>query len=215
MIMSFGPDFDDLPEHLAIFPLDGVVLLPKGELPLNIFEVRYVSMIDDALRSTRMIGVVQPYGVDNSVFRTGCAGKITQFSETPDGRYLVTLTGVCRFHILKELPVSQGGFRMVRPSWGAFRDDMDPACLDLDRGMLIDLLGEYLDQHDISLDWSLLNTISDEHLMTTLAMVCPFSALEKQALLEAPCCISRANLFLSLLELSVKHGGGTSSCCPH
>ncbi|HNQ92853.1 MAG TPA: LON peptidase substrate-binding domain-containing protein [Alphaproteobacteria bacterium] len=213
MSISFAPDFDDLPEQLAIFPLDGVVLLPKGDLPLNIFESRYIAMIDDALKSSRMIGIVQPYGDIPSIFKTGCAGRITQFSETGDGRYLVTLTGICRFHILKELPLHENGFRTARIAWGAFRDDMSPACLDLDRAALIDLLGEYLDQHGISLDWSLLNTVSDEHLMTTLAMVCPFSASEKQALLEAPCCVSRANLFLSLLELSVRHGG--PSCSSH
>lgn len=216
------PEFDDLPDRLPIFPLGGVVLLPKGDLPLNLFERYHIAMIDAALKDTRMIGMVQPIegpsSNDGAIFRTGCAGRITGFSETDDGHYLVTLRGVCRFHILEELSPHQDGFRQVVPNWLPFRGDLSPpVCLDLDRSCLIELLGEYLNQQEINIEWDLLDNLADEHLMTALSMICPFSSSEKQALLEAPCCLSRANLFLSLLEMSVRHfnAGGTTSNSPH
>jgi len=222
MLMPFGPKFDDLPETLPIFPLGGVVLLPKGDLPLNLFERQHIAMVDGALKEKRMIGMVQPIegacSNGRAIFKTGCAGRITGFSETDDGHYLVTLRGVCRFHILEELAPHQDGFRQVVPNWLPFRNDLNPpVCLDLDRSSLVDLLGEYLAQQDITIEWSLLDNLADEHLMTALAMVCPFSSSEKQALLEAPCCSARANLFLSLLEMSVRHfnAGGVTSNSPH
>ncbi len=215
----FTPAFQDLPGEMAIFPLDGVVLLPKGDLPLNIFEPQYLSMIDDALKGSRMIGIIQPFGGQlgkngDAIFRTGCAGRITQFSETDDGRYSVTLRGVCRFNVLKELPHTASGYRMVKPSWNPFEHDMDTNhCVEIDRKNLCGLLRKYFELQGITLEWPLLHDIeNDEILMTMLAMICPFTSSEKQALLEAPCCNTRANLFMSLLEMSVQQA---CSGCSH
>lgn len=211
----FDPVFEDLPMEIPIFPLEGVVLLPRGDLPLNIFEPRYLALFHDALKSDRMIGIVQPFGTEaangHAVYKTGCVGRVTQFSETEDGCYRVTLRGICRFTILKELPPHHQGYRVVKPGWSSFERDMSPQhCQDLDRLQLCNLLRRYLDQHGISLDWPLLHDIDDDALlMTTLAMVCPFTISEKQALLEAPCCSTRAHLFMSLLEMSVN-----PSCSP-
>ena len=213
----FDPCFDDLPEEIPIFPLEGVVLLPKADLPLNIFEPRYLGMVGHALKNSRIIGIVQPIGMQaansDPVFRTGCAGRITQFSETEDGCYRVTLRGLCRFHIQKELPIDTQGYRRVKPSWLSFESDMSSqSCIDLDRSNLCSLLRRYLEQQEISLDWPLLHEIEDDAmLMTTLAMICPFSPSEKQALLEAPCCSTRANLFMSLLDMAVNDPCSRSS----
>lgn len=207
----FTPRFSDLPDLLPIFPLDGVLLLPRGQLPLNIFEPRYLAMVSDALKHQRMIGMVQPSGrtpTDKglAVFNTGCAGRITQFEETDDGRYLITLTGVCRFNIFEELDPARG-YRRVVPDWSLFESDMERVgCLDLDRSHLTNLLHDYFEMQQLSMDWSLLDAIPDEGLMTALAMICPLSAKEKQALLEAPCCRSRAQLFYNLLEMAVREG---------
>ncbi len=219
MLSPFAQRFEELPEILPIFPLDGVVLLLGGDLPLNIFEPRYLALFEDSLRSHRLIGMVQPVRADNeTVFRIGCAGRITRFEETPDGRYLVNLRGLCRFRILQELPVLDAGYRTVRPGWAAFENDLSPQdCLHLDRRYLCKLLRDYLSTQQIDLDWDLVDRVSDESLLTTLSMVCPFTASEKQALLEAPCCVSRSELFLSLLELALPHGRGGcgTSICPH
>ena len=219
MLNPFARRFEELPEILPIFPLGGVVLLPGGDLPLNIFEPRYLAMFEDSLRSQRLIGMVQPIRTeDDTVFRIGCAGRITRFEETPDGRYLVNLHGLCRFRILQELPLAENGYRIVRPGWAAFESDMSAqSCLQLDRRYLCKLLRDYLTEQNIDLDWDLVDRVSDESLLTTLAMVCPFTASEKQALLEAPCCVSRSELFLSLLELALPKGRGgcCTSSCPH
>lgn len=200
---AFTPSFENLPELLPIFPLEGVLLLPRGQLPLNIFEPRYLSMVNDALARDRMIGIIQPNG--SSVFKTGCAGRITQFEETEDGRYLITLTGVCRFSIVEELPQSRG-YRRVTADWSSFKSDLEKiGCLDLDRHHLTELLQDYFSLNGLSMDWSLLDAIADEGLLTALAMICPLSATEKQALLEAPCCRARASLFMSILEIAVHH----------
>ncbi len=215
----FDPSFSNLPEEMPIFPLDGVVLLPKGDLPLNIFEPQYLSMVDDALRGSRMIGIIQPFGGKiaangDAIFRTGCAGRITQFTETEDGRYIISLRGICRFHVLKEFPQNQRGYRLVKPSWVPFEHDMDSShCVEIDRKNLCGLLRRYFELQSITLDWPLLHEIEDDEvLMTMLAMICPFTASEKQALLEAPCCNTRANLFISLLEMSVQQD---CSDCSH
>lgn len=214
MLSPFAQRFDELPEILPIFPLDGVVLLPGGDLPLNIFEPRYLALFEDALRSHRLIGMVQPLRAgDDTVFRIGCAGRITQFQETPDGRYLINLHGLCRFRILQELPIAATGYRSIKAGWGAYANDLSPQqCLHLDRRYLCTLLRDYLSAQHIDLDWDLVERVTDESLLTTLAMVCPFTASEKQALLEAPCCVSRSELFVSLLELALPRGSG--GCCP-
>lgn len=203
---------EDLPGDIPIFPLNGVLLLPHGQLPLNIFEPRYKAMVDAALKGQRMIGIVQPRYIegetgpdDTELFRTGCAGKITSFEETVDGRYIVILSGICRFNIIKELSV-QEGYRRIVPDWMPYRKDMEHVeCLDMDRKRLHILLADYFERHDISCDWNAIDKAPDNKLITCLAMICPFGAPEKQALLEAGCCFERAKLFLAMLEMAV-HG---------
>lgn len=211
----FTPRFENLPATLPVFPLEGVLLLPHGQLPLNIFEPRYIAMVDAALSRDRLIGMIQPKGErdempGNDIFKTGCAGRITHFQETDDGRYLITLTGVCRFRVREELN-GNTGFRQVRPDWTGFQNDLQKVgCLNLNRARLTGLLHEYFAINHLSMDWDLIDVIADESLLTALAMICPLSASEKQALLEAPCCKSRADLFVDLLEIAVRQGG---HCC--
>lgn len=225
-------DYDDLPGTIPVFPLPEVLLLPRGQLPLNIFEKRYLSMVDHAMRTHRMIGMVQPdYHlqkpssqaddanahddkerlIDNTtpLHKIGCAGRITSYEETEDGRYLITLTGVCRFRIIKE--ISHPGvaskidiFRQAKAAWGGFEADLHPVgCLDLDKKKLMNMLKRYFDQEGLTCSWDTVENAPDEKLITCLAMICPFGAVEKQALLESRCCQERAYLFMSLLEMAL------------
>jgi hypothetical protein len=236
----FDPGYDQLPGELPIFPLSGVLLLPGGRLPLNIFEPRYLHMVRAALRQDRMIGMVQP-AVDDAdqtarfgafevedddeaaqlggemgagggqrfdqgsapVYRTGCAGRIVSFSETDDGRYLVTLKGLIRFRIAEELPVEHG-FRRVVPDFAPFaRDLQDPGRVQFDRDRLLDALNYYFTQQGIEADWDAIREAPNERLVTSLAMVCPFSSAEKQALLEAGDPGERAETMTAILEMAV------------
>jgi hypothetical protein len=202
MQAPFCPTYSDLPDDLPIFPLEGVLLLPRGQLPLNIFEPRYLSMIDTALATThRLIGMIQPR-TDGTLYDVGCAGRITTFDETADGRYLVSLSGIIRFRVVRELE-QKNGFRRVQPDWTQYERDMNAgATLDLDREKLLSLLENFFDQHGLSCDWSVVKDTPDDRLMTCLSMVCPFEAGEKQALLEAGCCGERARLFMTMLEIA-------------
>ena len=202
--------FEDLPGEIPIFPLNGVLLLPRGQLPLNIFEPRYVAMVDAAMSSNRLIGMVQTKD-DGSLYKTGCAGRITSYNETPDGRYEIVLTGVCRFRFEKELS-QESGFRRVQSDWTSFENDLHKMdCLDIDRGKLRKLLKNYFEKQGLTCSWDAVDQASDEKLMTTLAMICPFDGKEKQALLEAACCKERAKLFMTMLEME-----STGSCgCKH
>ena len=194
-----------LPAELPVFPLSGVLLLPRGQLPLNVFEKRYKAMVDDALRADRLIGIIQPRQNGETLFNTGCAGKIIGFSETEDGRYEITLKGISRFSVAGELPGIKGGYRRVITDWSAFLGDTDPAVnLDLDRDKLKALLKTYFDLQGMDCDWSAVDGATDDKLITCLSMVCPLNAGEKQALLEAACCKTRGDLFLTLLEMAVR-----------
>jgi hypothetical protein len=212
--MKHGPSlprFEDLPQTLPIFPLSGVLLLPRGKLPLNIFEPRYLSMTEDAIKSDRLIGMVQPMeegsaGDQPPVFPIGCAGRITQFAETEDGRYLITLTGLCRFRIERELPLFCG-YRRVVPDFSEFAGDFEPESTRLDRARLLSALKVYLKLQQLSADWESIEGAPDERLITSLAMICPFSCREKQALLETSCLAERARVLTALLEMAVLQGG--------
>jgi Lon protease-like protein len=211
----FLPRFEDLPQTLPIFPLSGVLLLPRGKLPLNIFEPRYLAMTEDALKSDRLIGMVQPVeegaaGDQPPVFPVGCAGRITQFAETEDGRYLVTLTGICRFRVERELPLFCG-YRRVAPDFSDFRADFEPERTRLDRARLLSALKVYLKLQQLSADWDSIEGAPDERLITSLAMICPFSCREKQALLESSCLAERARVLTALLEMAVLEGGGSAA----
>jgi Lon protease-like protein len=204
-----------LPREIPIFPLDGVLLLPRGQLPLNIFEPRYLAMAEDCFSARRLIGMVQPDGGaagrrGPSLYATGCAGRITSFEETPDGRYRITLTGVSRFRIRRELRPRRG-YRRVRPDWKPFAADLEtPGYLGIDRPALKNLLGGYFRLHEMSCDWGVIDGTSDDKLITCLSMICPFGPKEKQALLEAPTGQDRAALFMALLDMAIR---GTE-CAP-
>ena len=200
--------FDRLPAEIPIFPLPGVLLLPRGQLPLNIFEPRYVAMVDTALSSGhRLIGMVQPKE-NGELYRTGCAGRIQSYNETPDGRYEIVLLGVCRFRIEEEL-AQVSGYRRVHASWNSFENDIEPiGCLDLDRGKLKKLLKNYFHHQGLTCSWDAVDNAPDEKLITSLAMICPFDAKEKQALLEASCCRERGKLFMTLLEMESDNCSG-------
>jgi len=197
-----------LPAILPIFPLTGVLLLPRGRLPLNIFEPRYLAMIRDALAGERLIGMVQPSdpaasSANPPVYPTGCAGRITSFSETEDGRFLITLTGTSRFRIREELPLLDG-YRRVVPDWNEFPRDL--AGVDeppFDRERLMRGLKGYFEQHHISTDWDAMTSVPGEQLVTSIAMICPFDPSEKQALLEAPDLSERARLLTAIVEMAL------------
>lgn len=226
----FDPAFEQLPEVLPIFPLSGVLLLPGGRLPLNIFEPRYLAMFFDALAGARMIGMLQPtmpggFAGDGlpedsgppPVEGVGCAGRIVAFSETDDGRLLVTLAGLIRFETGKELPTHANGYRRVIPNYERYRDDLDgdDDTMELDRPRLMTALEGFFRARKLQGDWSGLKRAGDDNLVTSLAMVCPFAPSEKQALLEAPDGSARARLLIALLEMVAMGGGGPETPSRH
>jgi uncharacterized protein len=213
----FEPSFEQLPETLPIFPLSGVLLLPGGKLPLNIFEPRYLSMVFDALAGHRLIGMVQPAnpggfagdglptddGSQPKIHRIGCAGRITSFSETEDGRLLLALSGVCRFEVGRELDPAQGGYRRVSSLFAPYRADLDHAdeLVELDRERLMTALATFFRSRSLSTDWEAVKQAADRNLVTSLSMVLPFGPVEKQALLEAADTTARAKLLIGFLEM--------------
>ena len=213
MSAGFDPGFAALPERLPIFPLTGVLLLPRGKLPLNIFEKRYLAMTADALKAARLIGMVQPLeGAGDAgeppVYRTGCAGRMTSFSETEDGRYLITLSGVARFDIADELPRDLL-YRQIVPDWQPYRSDLGEDAEAIDRPRLLAALKPFLARQGVAADWAAVEATPDERLVTTIAMVAPFRPSEKQALLEARGLAERARLLTALIEMSM-HGAAES-----
>jgi uncharacterized protein len=200
-----------LPRILPVFPLPGVLLLPGGRLPLNIFEPRYLAMVRDALAGERMIGMVQPCAPAEDVgaaeiYGVGCAGRISTFSETPDGRNLITLTGVIRFAVAREVPAIDG-YRRVAADYDKFLGDLDDDTDDIDRQHLLTTLGAYFDATGIEGDWAAIKDVDDAPLVTSLAMICPFDGAEKQALLEAMTLRDRVAAMTTMMELAV-HGEG-------
>jgi len=199
---------DDLPTEFAIFPLPGALLLPGGKLPLNIFERRYLAMFEDCLSEGRVVGMIQPDELrpatpsGPALYRVGCVGRLSSFSETDDGRMLVTLTGLIRFTVKVELEM-QRGYRRVRADIARFHADLDEASPtgDLDRDGLIDALRAYFATRGFDANWEAIDEMPDEALVSTLAMVCPFDPAEKQALLEAPDTADRASTLLTLLRM--------------
>ena len=212
--------FAQLPQTLPIFPLSGVLLLPGGQLPLNIFEPRYLAMVDDALTSgSRMIGMMQPRSLGNTdVYSTGCAGRITSFSEAAEGRYLITLSGVCRFSLKNEIKTDKA-YRRIEPDWVPYRDDLAPHAdtIAVDRVRLNSLLKAYFRQQELSCDWDKVELTGDVDLLTALAMICPLKASEKQAILEAPTVERRTEIFLTMIEMAISHSSNADdeagSCC--
>jgi Lon protease-like protein len=196
-----------LPTELPLFPLTGAVLLPQARLPLNIFEPRYLSMVEDALGKGRLIGMIQPTTGEDSgtppLYSVGCAGRITSFSETDDGRFLIVLTGVCRFRVAAEQPTGKM-YRSVKPDWTPYLTDLgDNEVPAIDRHRLIDLLHIYFKKNAISVDWSVVENAPDDVLISTIIMICPLAPNEKQALLEAEEFLGRAKMLETLLEMAV------------
>lgn len=196
----------DLPETFPVFPLGGVVLFPRGILPLNIFEPRYLNMVDDALSGDRVIGMIQPMGGDRQhpdLAEVGTLGRIVHYTETDDGRYLISLEGICRFEVSEELPL-QRPYRTVRADWSAYADDLrspdtanDPDCDEI-----MEELRLYLDRNHLRADWDSVEGVSAEALVNALSTGCPFSAVEKQALLESGDLKARAECLIALFRMN-------------
>ena len=205
-------DIKDLPDTIPVFPLPGALLLPRARLPLHIFEPRYLAMLDDVLKtSTRLIGMVQPYdGPDKAgkLHSIGCAGRLTAFSETEDGRYMVTLSGISRFRIETEVD-GFTPYRRCRVDWSGFERDMGPVERDpgFDRDAFMTLLGRYFDDQGLKTDWDSLGEAEDELLINSLSMLCPFEPEDKQALLEAPSLSTRRETLVTLIEFALRSGG--------
>ena len=208
----------DLPGRIPVFPLSGALLLPAGQMPLNIFEPRYLSMVDHAMTTDRIIGMVQPRlnQSDRSAIpqmaEVGCAGRIVQFAETGDGRCLITLAGICRFRILEEADVSTP-YRQCNVSAAAYGDDFNPKKGEdaVDRQSLLQAFRHYLVANDLEADWNSVNEASNASLVTTLAMMAPAGPAEKQALLEASDHKSRAELLIAITEIALAGGSEPSS----
>lgn len=207
----------DLPPVIPVFPLPGALLLPRGRLPLNIFEPRYLAMVDHALRTSRVIGMIQPCsgGVKPDLFPVGCLGRLTSWSETGDGRFLITLTGMARFQVESELDAATP-YRQVQACYKTFPHDLEDEAgdsIEIDRVRLAASLRCYLKQHQIDADWSSIERAPAEVLINSLAMICPFDVAEKQGLLEAPTLCERARMLTALIEMAAAKGtiesGGT------
>ena len=202
----------DLPQVIPVFPLSGVLLLPRCQLPLNIFEPRYLNMVDDAMAGDRIIGMIQPtagLGPLPSVSPIGCAGRITSFNDTSEGRYLITLTGVARYRIITELP-TQAPYRQVRAAFEAWEGDLTapPAGEGgLDREGFLDALKAYLETRGLDIDWDTAETAPPEALVNSLAMALPFEPSEKQALLEADNLDARAEVLTALMRIGAAGDG--------
>ena len=197
----------DLPAELPVFPLSGALLFPRWSLPLNIFEPRYLNMIDDAMSGDRLIGMVQTTGGDRAkpdLARIGCAGRITEYSETDDGRYLIVLQGICRF-VLTEEPDRQLPYRSALADWSDFAQDLTTIPKDDpdQRDALVDALESYLSRNSMKADWNSIQDAELEPLVNALSAGCPFEVSEKQALLEAPTLTDRCKTLIALLEMDV------------
>jgi len=204
----------ELPPVIPIFPLTGVLLLPGGRLPLNIFEPRYLEMTRDAMASERLVGMIQPADPQSREFEpetyvTGCAGMVTEFEETADNRILITLTGVCRFDVTDELPHEGLLYRRVSADYGRYHSDLSQENAILpDRDRLISALKKFFEARGIDADWSAIDDLENEDLMTSFAMACPFGPSEKQALLECREAAERNDMFQALLEMAAHERDG-------
>jgi Lon protease-like protein len=222
----FDPEFDQLPMRIPIFPLPSALLLPGGQLPLNIFEPRYLAMVTHALATpTRLIGMVQPLdhhaggdianddiandnianddGADAAgLFETGCAGRLSFFQEIDDGRFVIALNGVCRFHRLRQ-ELDPNGFLVADVDWQPFANDLRVDVSALDRDPLIKVMKRYFDMKGFETDWTQIENSDNHQLLATLSMICPFEVAEKQALLEADSMANRADLLIAMMEMAL------------
>lgn len=195
------------PQTLPIFPLAGALLLPRGQLPLNIFEARYLQMIDDAMRSgDRLIGMIQPKiknDQSGAMYEIGCAGRIVSFEETEDGRYIIVLRGLRRFRIEEET-AALSAYRRMKVDWTGYEQDQEPhGCFGFKRDAFFDLLRLYFERQELIVDWDVLHKTPDEKLISALSMICPFDLREKQMLLEAANCRVRGELLTTMIEIAL------------
>jgi len=210
--------------ELPVFPLTGVILLPRVQLPLNIFEPRYLAMIDAVLSGARLLGVLQPSeapvdsetesppGKSAPLQSVGTVGRLSGFQETPDGRYIISLTGVCRFHVERERQ-TENPFRMVNVDYAPYCDDLidDDGTDAVDRTYLLQVLKSYLKANDLSADWSSIDSATNTFLINTLSMICPYGPQEKQALLEAGTLAKRAEVLIALAEMELASNSADGS----
>tara|TARA_R110000851_G_scaffold224657_4_gene377500 strand:- start:5870 stop:6517 length:648 start_codon:yes stop_codon:yes gene_type:complete len=203
----------DLPEIIPVFPLPGALLLPRSRLPLHLFEPRYLAMLEDALKTPgRLIGMIQPNRVPGreggtGLHAIGCVGRVTQFSETEDGRYMITLTGLSRFRVLEEVE-GFTPYRRARISWSGFERDLGAMDNDpgFDRRAFLKLLARYFQARDLQTDWDSLKEAEDELLINSLSMLLGFEPEDKQALLEAPSLSTRRETLVTLIEYVLRGG---------
>jgi Lon protease-like protein len=204
----------DCPAILPVFPLPGALLLPRGQMPLNIFEPRYLAMVDDALRGHRLIGMIQPDPDVSStshpkLFRVGCAGRITQYAETGDGRYLISLTGVSRFRVEGEVASAQG-YRTCQVSYDEFAMDFQARAGEdkVDRAGVLKALRDFVESNDLKVDWAGIDEAPNEALVNALCMMSPFGVREKQAMLEAADLKTRAEILIAVTQMELLRGSG-------
>ena len=190
-----------LPSSVPIFPLDNVLLLPFGKLPLNIFEERYIKMTLDCLKTHRMIGIIQPKNNNNELFQMGCIGKITSYIETPDYRLVLNLEGVCRF-VLHERDLNARGYYQAKIDCSDYLDDLNDMEPNVDRTSLIQKYTNFFKMKKLDIDKDVLSETSNLQLLSTLAMLAPFNKIDKQAILESPNISSRINTINSILDLN-------------
>ncbi len=203
----------DLPDTIPVFPLPGALLLPRARLPLNIFEPKYLTMMDDVLRSPeRLIGMIQPVLMPEGkccgrLHQIGCAGRVTQFEETDDGRYLVTLTGACRFRICEERE-GFAPYKKAEVCWKSFERDLGGCEFDedFDREAFLAVLHRFFECAQLQSDWECLREAEEEQLINSLSMLCPFDPEEKQALLETPTLCNRREMLVTLMEFALCGG---------
>lgn len=213
-----------LPEQIPVFPLTGAILLPKGHLPLNIFEPRYLEMVEKAHDTNKIIGMIQPRGTNTSMsaknnnlfgtakgqqelYNVGCAGLITEMEKTAEGQYFIVLTGINRFEVIEELP-QINSFREVQVDYSAFRQDSDQQLINREKRkeVFFKTLNQYLTKLDIEIELSALEDIEDEELINSMAMICPFDAAEKQLLLESSTLDNRIDLMVKIMDFNLtKH----------
>ena len=204
----------ECPDVIPVIPLLGVILLPRAQIPLNIFEPHYLTMVDDVLKNDRLIGIIQPEREEDldspvsALQKVGCVGRITQFLETGDGRYLITLTGVSRFHVIKQLD-SSTTYRLCCVDYSLFKNDTvaRQGEEEVDRQSIIDTLKRYANFSETQFDWRAIAEAPNEAIVNALSLMSPFGAAEKQALLEAPDLKTRSELLIAMIEIEIAKSG--------
>lgn len=210
-LSPFMPSFEQLPDTLPVFPLPNAIVMPGSNLPLNIFEPRYLNMCQDAMKTHQMIGMIQPtekpdkHNPDKPVlYKTGCAGRITRYLETHDGRLEINLTGICRFNIIEELSTTRG-YRLITPDWQPFETDFQlPDLSTQEINYFTNTLRHYFEHKDMQVDWQSLEKLETDTLVNSMITLLPLSTEEKQALLEAADLPERLHTLSALLESEFK-----------